>query len=156
MGGLINHGCKRGQYQYESVGVVDADSIEEAFVKSQNFDEEWCKLGVRSSCVGDIISVQMEGPTVFPKCYMMRGIGYDEVPHTVVSYIDWTNDQSTEPEVKDKLRCDDCTAEVDDSFGDPRKEIKFIQVDGEGNETIEVMKVCTFCIHDKYWGMEED
>lgn len=177
-GGLINHQCLRGQYQYEAVGTVTAHSVEDAFLKGQNDYHPYSEFGVRSTCVGDIICCQDNPDSVFPTCYMIRGMGYDIVPHTVITYQTfdsvgknwWTelpepDDDRTptvvgkidlpEPKRKHTLHCDDCSSEVDDSFGDPREEIKFIQVDGEGNETIEVMKVCTYCIHDKYWGLRD-
>ena len=85
VGGHINYACVRGEFEYDSVFSVKADSLEEAFRLTQNdFNEEYASLGLRSSAVGDIFMDVMHGTY-----YMVNGIGFVEVPSTVVNYIDW-------------------------------------------------------------------
>lgn len=145
-GGLINHACVRGQYEYEFVGTVLASSLDQAFVRAQNDYEPWAEYQVRSTCVGDIITCPSKDVGVFPTCYMVKGVGFTEVPHAVISYIDWGNHMEPEP----KLYCDDCTVEVDATWGDPRFEVRLIQVDDEGNQQVESKWVCDFCLRDKF------
>lgn len=90
-GGLINHACVRGQYEYEFVGTVLASSLDQAFVRAQNDFEPWAEYQVRSTCIGDIITCPSKDVGVFPTCYMVKGVGFTEVPHAVISYIDWGN-----------------------------------------------------------------
>lgn len=85
--GVLNSDCKRGLYEYVIVHNVDAVSLEDAFRKSQNdFDDVYRSLNLRSTSVGDIICDDTTN-----KYYMVNGIGFTEVPFTVVSYIDWGN-----------------------------------------------------------------
>jgi len=84
-GGDINHDCKRGEFEYKEVAHVHARSLNDVFQQSQNdFNEEYASLGIRSTCVGDIIRLD----DVY---YMITGTGFVEVPPTVVQYIDWSN-----------------------------------------------------------------
>jgi len=53
------------------VGFVNATSLDEAFKKSQNLDEEW-NPGVRSTSVGDVIQDD-------DKFYLVKGIGFEEL-----------------------------------------------------------------------------
>lgn len=145
-GGLINHACVRGQYEYEHVGTVLAHSLEQAFMRAQNDFEPWAEYGVRSTCVGDIITHPSKEVGAFPVCHMIKGVGFTEVPHTVVSYIDWGNHMEPEP----KLYCDDCTVEVDATCGDPRHEIRYYHMDEHGNETVESRWVCEYCYQQEY------
>ena len=80
--GVINHECKRGFYMYDNVGEVIATSLDDAFFSAQNEFDSWAEYGVRSTCVGDII--ELDG--VY---HMVGGVGFIEVPSTVVGYIDW-------------------------------------------------------------------
>lgn len=83
--GALNHQCARGLYEYCSVFSVNAVSLEDAFRKAQNdFNEAYAKLNTRSTSVGDII--YDEEADLY---YMVNGIGFTEVPPTVVNYIDW-------------------------------------------------------------------
>ena len=87
VGGHINYACVRGEFEYDSVFSLKADSLEEAFRLTQNdFNEDYASLGLRSSAVGDIFMDVMHGTY-----YMVNGIGFVEVPSTVVNYIDWGN-----------------------------------------------------------------
>jgi hypothetical protein len=82
--GEMNFQCERGKYEYECIATVEASSLQDAFKKAQNdFNPEYAKLGVRSTSVGDVI----HGNTT----NMIKGIGFEEVPFTVISYIDWGN-----------------------------------------------------------------
>ena len=85
VGGSLNNKCERGVFEFEHVALVTADSLEEAFIKAQNeFNEDYANLGHRSTSVGDIIENES-------KYYMVMPLGFAEVPHTVVTYIDWAN-----------------------------------------------------------------
>lgn len=54
----------------EFVGTVEADSLQGAFVASQNIDEEWnLEKDVRSTSVGDVIQEE-------EKVYMVCGRGF--------------------------------------------------------------------------------
>ncbi len=88
VGGTINHFCTRGTHEYEQIGVIEATDLENAFYKSQNdfADEQFHNLKKRSSCVGDIFK-DMETNTL----HMVMGIGFQEVPFTVLQYLDWSN-----------------------------------------------------------------
>lgn len=84
-GGALNHNCERGVYEYGEVARVDATSLKDAFMKSQNdFNDSYLNLGIRSTSVGDIIRKD----DIY---YMIAGTGFVEVPPTVVQYIDWSN-----------------------------------------------------------------
>jgi len=87
IGGVLNHSMVRGLYEYEHICSIDAKSLEEAFKLSQNdFSERYASLGKRSTSVGDII---IDGDETIH--YMVSGVGFVEIPHTVCSYIDWGN-----------------------------------------------------------------
>jgi hypothetical protein len=84
-GGEINHNCGRGVYEYSKVGTVSAHSLSDAFAMAQNdLGTHWDQLGVRSTCVGDVIHVN----GIY---YMVTGTGFTVVSPTVVQYIDWSN-----------------------------------------------------------------
>lgn len=89
IGGSINHKCERGVYEYEQVAVVEAVSLEDAYRKAQNHDSEYSELGVRSTCVGDIITMSDEFGTVTH--HIVDSFGFIEIPSTVLEYIDWGN-----------------------------------------------------------------
>lgn len=86
--GVLNTDCVRNQYAYDKVAKVQAKTLEEAFRLSQNdFSDDYASLGIRSTSVGDIIiDVRHE------KHYFVSNVGFTEIPHTVASYIDWTNE----------------------------------------------------------------
>jgi hypothetical protein len=86
--GVLNTDCIRGQFAYEKVTLVKAKSLQNAFYCSQNdFSDEYASLNKRSTSVGDII-VDLR----HEKHYFVSGVGFTEIPHTVASYIDWTNE----------------------------------------------------------------
>lgn len=92
VGQALNYRCERGQHMFQTVCqfFIDTDENEslesqlnQAFIWTQNdFNQAYCGLGVRSSAVGDIISC-VEGD------YMVVDFGFQQVPSTVRSYIDW-------------------------------------------------------------------
>lgn len=83
--GVLNPLCLRGEYEYEHITTVECESLEEAFRLSQNdFSEEYSSLNKRSTSVGDIMIV--DGVH-----YFISGISFTEIPHTVATYVDWTN-----------------------------------------------------------------
>ena len=71
------------------VATVEAASLEEAFKLSQNNDivSEYSELDIRSTSVGDVIT-DPDG-----KSHMVMNVGFQEVPVTVLHYIDWSNPQ---------------------------------------------------------------
>jgi hypothetical protein len=86
--GSLNHHCKPGVYMYEKVYSLEADSLEEAFRLSQNdFNEDYALLGCRSTSVGDIIQSQEDWDNQC--CHIVKGIGFQNVPNTWLTYIDW-------------------------------------------------------------------
>ena len=88
--GSMNHDCKPAQYMYELVHKLEADSYEEAFKMSQNdFSEKYAQLGKRSTSVGDIVMSHED----YDKncCNLVKGVGFQEVPITWLTYIDWSN-----------------------------------------------------------------
>lgn len=89
--GVLNTECVRGQHEYQEVTFVNATSLHQAYFLSQNdFNEQYASLNIRSTSVGDIIT-DPEG-----KHHMVKPMGFTEVPHTVLSYIDWGNHMSHE------------------------------------------------------------
>lgn len=85
--GNLNIDCKRGVYEYTHICSVDALSLDEAFKLCQNdLSERYASLNKRSTSVGDII-VDTESNTH----YFVKGIGFQEIPCTVIHYIDWGN-----------------------------------------------------------------
>lgn len=89
-GGSMNHNCTPGQFMYMMVHKLEADSFEEAFKLSQNdFNEEYAELGHRSTSVGDIIMSQEDYDN--NRCHLVKGIGFEDVPITWLTYIDWSN-----------------------------------------------------------------
>lgn len=82
----LNTQCERGKFEYNMVTEVEATSLEDSFKAAQNdFNPKYKKLGIRSTSVGDIIS-DPEG-----ELFMVKNIGFEPVPETVVQYVDWSN-----------------------------------------------------------------
>ena len=54
--GVINQDCKLMEFAYEFVATVEAKSLNDAFTKAQNFNEDYAIHDRRSTCVGDIIT----------------------------------------------------------------------------------------------------
>ena len=86
-GGIMNHNCERGLYEYQQVATVEANSLEEAYRLAQNENDSYTKNDVRSTSVGDIITSETGH-------YMVKNIGFYKIPHTVTSFIDWGNHMS--------------------------------------------------------------
>ena len=85
--GILNTKCLRGEYAYEPIVSFSAKSLDDAFKLAQNdFSDDYVSLNKRSTSVGDII-VDLR----HEKHYFVSNIGFTEIPHTVASYIDWTN-----------------------------------------------------------------
>ena len=73
--GVINHECSPDTHMFEYIGMVKANSLQDAFSKSQNdFNDEYAELNRRSTSVGDIIA----GPD--NACHMVMGTGFKKVP----------------------------------------------------------------------------
>ena len=73
--GSMNHDCVPGEFEYAKVGEVEADSLESAFILSQNdFGRLYSNFGVRSTSVGDIIR-----PTQADTCHLVMNRGFMEV-----------------------------------------------------------------------------
>ena len=67
--GIINHECCIN-IPLTHVHTVITYDIESAYTLSQNFNEEYAKLKIRSTCVGDIIQDCSTN-----KCYIILGLG---------------------------------------------------------------------------------
>ena len=86
--GSINHECTPMLFMYTMVHKLEANSFEEAFKLSQNdFNEDYAVKGHRSTCVGDIIMSEEDYDN--NRCHLIRGTGFQDVPSTWLSYIDW-------------------------------------------------------------------
>ena len=81
---VLNTLLKRGEYEYQFMYRVNAQSLEEVFFFSQNENPEFAELDTRSMSVGDII-VDEDTDTH----YFVKGVGFQEIPHTVLQFIDW-------------------------------------------------------------------
>ena len=89
MNGVMNYNLKRGWYQYKTVYKLNATSLEAVFHLCQNdFNEDYASKSIRSTAVGDIIIDTQED-----KHYFVAGTGFEEIPPTVASFIDWGNNQ---------------------------------------------------------------
>lgn len=88
IGGSMNHFCDCNTYMYELIHSVEANSFEEAFRLGQNdFNEEYAKIGVRSTSVGDIIQSTDDIDKL--QCHLVKGMGFQTVPNTWLTHIDW-------------------------------------------------------------------
>jgi ABC-type molybdate transport system substrate-binding protein len=76
----INHDCKLTNLEYQLVGSVLADSLEQAFIYSQGFSSQWENTGNRSTSIGDVIT---NGDTY----YMVKGIGFREIAQPTLNRI---------------------------------------------------------------------
>ena len=91
--GHLNHMCEPMAYMYELVFTVDADTIDQAFYLCQNdFNEEYRKLNIRSTSVGDIIKAEDDDL----ECSIIKPIGLNKVPSSWLRYIDYSY-SSAEP-----------------------------------------------------------
>lgn len=77
--GVINSEASTENHMFEYIGMVKANSLEDAFRNSQNdFNEDYEELNRRSTSIGDIIS----GPD--NTTYMVMGTGFKRVPAVVL------------------------------------------------------------------------
>lgn len=82
--GEFNFECTPNTHEYEYVGDVEADSLENAFKNAQNeFNPDYEYLDVRSTCVGDIIKNDNN------KCYIVKGVGFEEINSDWINFINW-------------------------------------------------------------------
>lgn len=81
---VLNHNCEIGVYEYTRVATIETTSKEMAFFKTQIDNEEYSKLGIRSTSVGDVI-VEHGTP------YFVLGTGFKECSVRVLQFIDWGN-----------------------------------------------------------------
>lgn len=96
-GGILNHDCQRGAYEYQLVATVEAHTLKAAYMLGQNdFNDTYALLGVRSTSVGDIIT---DGDL----CYFVTGTGFQEIPPTVLQYIDWSNHMETKEQIAQQM-----------------------------------------------------
>jgi hypothetical protein len=85
-GGVLNTECVRGQHEYQEVAFVHANSLSEAYFKSQNdFNVQYAVLNIRSTSVGDIIT----DPS--GKHHMVKPSGYVEVPGSLLNHVNFSN-----------------------------------------------------------------
>lgn len=78
--GKLNTQCDLASHQYEVVVEIEADSLRDAFYRSQNdFSDEYALAGIRSTSVGDIIQ---QGKFY----YMVNGIGFSEIGRNLLRY----------------------------------------------------------------------
>ena len=78
--GKLNTQCDLASFQYEVVVEIEADSLRDAFYKSQNdFNDEYALAGIRSTSVGDIIQHDKY-------YYMVNGIGFSEIGKNLLRY----------------------------------------------------------------------
>jgi hypothetical protein len=86
--GAMNHNCEPMTYMYDMVYKLEANSFEEAFQRSQNeFNQSYADKGLRSTSVGDIIMSELDYQN--NRCHLVKGIGFEDVSSTWISYIDW-------------------------------------------------------------------
>ena len=90
--GKLNTQCDLASHQYEVVIEIEADSLRDAFYRSQNdFSDEYALMGIRSTSVGDII----QHGKFF---YMVNGIGFSEIGKNMLRYRDNLNFKPTNNE----------------------------------------------------------
>ena len=90
--GELNSQCDLASFQYEVVSEVEADSLRDAFYRSQNdFNDEYALAGIRSTSVGDIIQHDRY-------YYMVNGIGFSEIGRNMLRYKDNLNFKPNENE----------------------------------------------------------
>jgi hypothetical protein len=90
--GELNSQCDLASFQYEVVVEIEADSLRDAFYRSQNdFNDEYALAGIRSTSVGDIIQHDRY-------YYMVNGIGFSEIGRNMLRYKDNLNFKSKENE----------------------------------------------------------
>lgn len=92
--GKLNTQCDLASFQYEVVIEIEADSLRDAFYRSQNdFSDEYALAGLRSTSVGDII----QHDRYF---YMVNGIGFSEIGRNMLRYKQNLNFKPTKEDEK--------------------------------------------------------
>ena len=90
--GELNSQCDLASFQYEVVVEIEADSLRDAFYRSQNdFNDEYALAGIRSTSVGDIIQHDKY-------YYMVNGIGFSEIGKNLLRYKENLNFKPNENE----------------------------------------------------------
>jgi len=86
--GRLNSMCRFDcEFEYEFVTLINADCIEQAFVRAQNdLNDEYAACGYRSTSVGDIIHCDEED-----KDYMVDNVGFKEIDPDIKNYIDFSD-----------------------------------------------------------------
>lgn len=100
-GGRLNTECLPKAFMYEHICTIDASSFAEAFRLTQNdWDEEYRRIGVRSTSVGDII--QSDNDQRHGACHLIEGNGFKQISDDWLHFIDWkeTDDIMLEHELK--------------------------------------------------------
>ena len=76
--GAMNHDCELNKFMYTMVYKLEANSLEEAFQRSQNdFNQSYADKGIRSTSVGDIIMSHEDWQN--NKCYLVKEVGFQQV-----------------------------------------------------------------------------
>ena len=79
--GKMNHECKPLQYEYVKVATLKAANLRDAYRLAQNdFNEEYEKIGVRSTSVGDIIFVR----SGIDEGFLIRGTSFEPLDFKTV------------------------------------------------------------------------
>lgn len=105
VGGLLNYNCEKEKFEYEDICILVCDSLQEAFMMSQNdFNTDYALLDKRSTSVGDII--------VTPNNvhYFVDKVGFTEIP---LSVSEWTKPIHPEPKVVGKIDLDNSSQPSD-------------------------------------------
>lgn len=83
--GSINHNTQ--QVEFKHICNIQADSLEDAFRKSQNdFSDDYALLDTRSTCIGDMF-INYEKMNI----YIVDTIGFTEVPFSWYTHINPNN-----------------------------------------------------------------
>jgi hypothetical protein len=79
--GDMNLMANKNEFEYQQVGSVEASSIDEAYFKSQNWNDPWnMDTPCRSTSVGDIITDE------HGVVHMVKGMGFEEVSTDVLKF----------------------------------------------------------------------
>jgi hypothetical protein len=94
----MNHECTPAQFMYNMVYKLEANSFEQAFARCQNdFSDIYASKGLRSTSVGDIIMSEEDYEN--NRCHLVKPTGFQDVPSTWLSYIDWGIVESQAPDL---------------------------------------------------------
>jgi hypothetical protein len=70
--GGVNHDCEIEQ-PFIMVATVRAKDLSHAFYKAQNFQDDYAMMGVRSTCIGDLLMDNSD------EVHMVMGRGFKEL-----------------------------------------------------------------------------